>query len=89
MMGTVIIVAPMPMGGMMQQGGMGMMGQMPMMQGMMSGGMMSGGMDMGSMMGGGMMGQGADSGRPEMAGPVAAAAGSDEQSGSWAPSTSR
>jgi len=81
MMGTVIIVAPMPMGGMMQQGGMGMMGQMPMMQGMMSGGMMSGGMDMGSMMGGGMMGQGADSGRPEMAGPAAAAAGSDEQSG--------
>ena len=71
-------------GGMMggqTQGGMGMMGQMPMMQGMMSGGMMSGGMDMGSMMGGGMMGQGADSGRPEMAGPAAAAAGSDEQSG--------
>jgi len=83
MMGTMIIVAPMPMGGMMQQqGGMGMMGQMPMMQGMMSGGMMSGGMDMGGMMGGGMMGPGAAAGRPETAGPGAAAAtGSDEQSG--------
>ena len=72
MMGTVIIVAPMPMGGMMQQGGIEMMGQMPMMQGMMGGGM-----DMG-----GMMGQGADSSRPGMAGPAAAAAAdSDEQSG--------
>ena len=76
MMGTVIIVAPMPMGGMMQQ--------MPMMQGMMSGGMMSGGMmgQMPMMQGmemGGMMGQG---GAPADAATGApAASGGAEQSG--------
>ena len=60
MMGTMIMVMPMPMmqGGMMQNG---MMGQMPMMQG----GMMQG-MDMGGMMGGqgGAQGNGPAAGQP-------------------------
>jgi len=62
MMGTVIMVMPMPMhGGMMQGMDMGkMMGQMPMMQG---------GMDMGGMMGG----QGGAQGAGPAAGPAAAA----------------
>jgi hypothetical protein len=57
MMGTVIMVMPMPMhGGMMQGMDMGkMMGQMPMMQG---------GMDMGGMMGGPAAGPAAAAGQP-------------------------
>jgi len=64
MMGTVIMVMPMPMHGGMDMGKM--MGQMPMMQG---------GMDMGGMMQGGMMQGGMDMGgqdAPQRGGPAAA-----------------
>jgi hypothetical protein len=81
MMGTMIVVMPMPI-----NGGMGMMGQMPMMQGGMDMGkmmgqmpMMQGGMDMGGMMGG--------QNAPQSGGPSAAAAPKAEANPAAAPQT--
>ena len=83
MMGTMVVIMPMPM-----NGGMGMMGQMPMMQGGMDMSkmmgqmpMMQGGMDMGGMMGG--------QDAPQSGGPNAATAPKAETNSAAAPQTAK